>query len=570
MIILGTPFLTTIYPFTVDNTGIHTVIFNNSISFPFLSAPTKRQINLLKELTISKQINFIDSKQQQKVYLQELISLKRIEEQLQLPATQTKVKDLEARFQNNVCAELPNAFWQRKKHIVHLPYEPTFSETNIPTKARPIQMNHELLEFCKKEIQSLLDKGLIRPSKSPWSCAAFYVNNQAEKERGVPRLVINYKPLNKVLQWIRYPIPNKRDLLNRLINARIFSKFDMKCGYWQIQVAEEDKYKTAFTVPFGHYEWNIMSFGLKNAPSEYQNIMNDLFNPYTQFILVYIDDVLVFSANIDQHFKHLHIFYDIVKQNGLVISFPKMKLFQTKVRFLGHFITNNTLTPIDRVIEFADKFPDEITNKTQLQRFLGCLNYIADFFPNLRQLCEPVYQRLRKTPPPWTDEHTTIVKHIKAKAKVLPCIHIPHPQTFLIIETDASEIGYGGILKQKKSEKNFEQIVRFHSGIWLGPQKNYSTIKKEVLAIVLCVLKFQDDVFNKRFLLRIDCKSAKEILQKDVKNLVSKQIFARWQALLSVFDFDIEYIKGEANCLPDFLTREFLQGKKHDNHEDQG
>jgi len=140
-------------------------------------------------------------------------------------------------------------------------------------------MNHDLLEICKKELQTLLAKKLIRPSKSPWSCAGFYVMNQAEKERGTPRLVINYKPLNKVLQWIRYPIPNKKDLLKRLYNAKLFSKFDMKSGFWQIQIAEQDRYKTAFTVPFGHYEWNVTPFGLKNAPSEFQRIMNDIFNP---------------------------------------------------------------------------------------------------------------------------------------------------------------------------------------------------------------------------------------------------------------------------------------------------
>jgi len=139
----------------------------------------------------------------------------------------------------------------------------------------------------------------------------------------------------------------------------------------------------------------------------------------------------------------------------------------------------------------------------------------------------------------------------------------------MIVETDASEIGYGGILKQKLPNSKEESIVRFHSGIWLGPQKHYSTVKKEVLSIVNCISKFQDDLVNKKFLLRVDCKSAKEILQKDVKNLVSKQIFARWQAILSVFDFDIQYIKGEKNSLPDFLTREYLQGKSTDNQQQQ-
>ena len=127
-------------------------------------------------------------------------------------------------------------------------------------------MNKELLEFYKKEIKSLADKRLIRPSKSHWSCAAFYVYNQAEKEHGVPRCVINYKLLNKVLQWIRYPIPNKKDLLERSYDAKIFSNFDIKTSFWLIQIVQKDMYKTTFTVPFGHYKWNVMSFGLQNTP----------------------------------------------------------------------------------------------------------------------------------------------------------------------------------------------------------------------------------------------------------------------------------------------------------------
>ena len=156
-------------------------------------------------------------------------------------------------------------------------------------------MNQRLLEICKKEITDLQEKRLIRPSSSPWSCATFYVENAAELERGVPRLVINYKPLNKVLRWIRFPIPNKQDLIKRTQGAIVFSKFDLKSGFWQIQIKDEDRYKTAFTVPFRHFEWNVMPFGLKNAPSEFQKIMNEIFNPYTSFCIVYNDDVLIFS-----------------------------------------------------------------------------------------------------------------------------------------------------------------------------------------------------------------------------------------------------------------------------------
>ena len=143
----------------------------------------------------------------------------------------------------------------------------------------------------------------------------------------------------------------------------------------------------------------------------------------------------------------------------------------------------------------------------------------------------------------------------------MPCLSIPHPQAFLIVETDASDLGFGGILKQKLDDSTKESLVRYYSGCWNNTQSKYSTIKKELLSIVLCITKFEDDLFCKNFLLRIDCKAAKSVLEKDVKNLVSKHIFARWQALLSNFDFTIEFIKGESNSLPDFLSREFLQGK---------
>lgn len=138
-----------------------------------------------------------------------------------------------------------------------------------------------------------------------FGCAVFYVNKPVEIERGVPRFVINYKPLNEVLQWIRYPLPNKKDLIDRLHNASIFSKFDIKSGFWQIKIEEKDRYKISFIVPFRHYEWNVMPFGLKNAPLEFQNIMNNISNPYTNFSIVYINDVLIFSNFINQHFKHL-------------------------------------------------------------------------------------------------------------------------------------------------------------------------------------------------------------------------------------------------------------------------
>ncbi|KAK4566292.1 hypothetical protein RGQ29_002509 [Quercus rubra] len=287
--------------------------------------------------------------------------------------------------------------------------------------------------------------------------------------------------------------------------------------------------------------------------------MNDIFNSFSHFTIVYIDDVLVYSSFIDEHWKQLYLFLGTIKRNGLVVSAKKIKLFQTKVRFLGYDICEGQICPIDRAIQFVDKFPDFIIDKTQLQRFIGSLNYVTDFHKDMRKLCKPLFDRLKSNPPPWSDVHISLVKQIESHVKTLSCVCIPTVNAFKIVETDAFDIDYGGILKQRVSPNSSEQIVRFYFGIWIAAQLNYSTIKKEILSIVLCISKFQSDLLNQKFLLHIDCKSAKYVIEKDVENIDSKHIFARWQTILSVFDFDIEYIKGSQNTIPDFLTREFLQ-----------
>jgi hypothetical protein len=194
-----------------------------------------------------------------------------------------------------------------------------------------------------------------------------------------------------------------------------------------------------------------------------------------------------------------------------------------------------------------------------LQRFLRSLNYVLDYNPNSSRLAKPLHVWLKTNPVPWSDLHTNLVKQIKKQVQTIHLLHLANPLAPKIVKTDASDLGYGGILKQVQDNK--EQILQYTSTHWNDCQKNYSTIKKEILSIVLCVTKFQSDLLNQKFLLRVDCKSAKEVLQKDVQNLVSKQIFARWQAILSIFYFDIVYIKGDSNSIPDFLTREFLQNR---------
>jgi hypothetical protein len=273
------------------------------------------------------------------------------------------------------------------------------------------------------------------------------VNKNSKIKKGTPRLVINYKPLNSALKWIRYPIPNKKDLLQKLHSAFIFSKFDMKSGFWQIQIDPKDRYETAFIVPIGQYEWNVMPFGLKNAPSEFQRIMNDIFNAHSKFYIVYIDDVLIFFTFHKSTFQTSTYILSYCKKNGLVVSKTKISLFQTRVPFLGHYICQGTVTPIKRYLTFTNKFPDKITDKTQLQRFLGSLNYVLDYYPNISRLAKPLHDRIKTNPIPWSDLHTDLVKQIKKQVQIIPLLHLANPLVLKIVEIDASDLGYGGILK---------------------------------------------------------------------------------------------------------------------------
>ncbi|XP_060202030.1 uncharacterized protein LOC132630475 [Lycium barbarum] len=168
-----------------------------------------------------------------------------------------------------------------------------------------------------------------------------------------------------------------------------------------------------------------------------------------------------------------------------------MSFFQTKVRFLGHNIEKGKIIAINRIIEFASKFPDIIIDKTQLQRFLGSSNYISPFYKNLAKDTSILYDRLKKIPKPWTDDHTQAVQKIKGKVNNLPCLTLANPNWQKIIKTDAYDIGYRGILKQLSPIDKQEYLVQFYSGKWNNSQKNDATVAKEILAIVKCFLKFQ-------------------------------------------------------------------------------
>jgi hypothetical protein len=205
----------------------------------------------------------------------------------------------------------------------------------------------------------------------------------------------------------------------------------------------------------------VIPFGLENAPTKFHRVMYNALKQYLDRMIVYIDDILVFSNSIKQHFKHLTIFLLVIKRDGLVVSKRKMELFKTNIKFLGHILANGQLALQQHVVEFADKFPNKITNKNQLQIFLGSLNYVNHFYKDCAKDKNILNDGLKKDPSPWTYEYTKEVQNIKKKVKTVPILYVADDNFPKIVETDANNLGWGEVLKQvrKYGKRSKEEII---------------------------------------------------------------------------------------------------------------
>jgi hypothetical protein len=205
-----------------------------------------------------------------------------------------------------------------------------------PISKRPYRMPPAKLVELKKQLQELLDKGFIRPSTSPWGCPALFVKKKDESLR----LCIDYRPLNVVTIKNKYPLPHIDVLFDQLVGAKVFSKIDLRSGYHQIKIRANDIPKTAFSTRYGLYEYLVMSFGLTNVPAYFMYLMNSVFMPkLDKFMVVFIDDILVYTKNEEEHAGHLHVVLQHLREHRLYAKLSKCDFWLKEIKFLGHTIS---------------------------------------------------------------------------------------------------------------------------------------------------------------------------------------------------------------------------------------
>ncbi|GJP69722.1 hypothetical protein CLOP_g722 [Closterium sp. NIES-67] len=443
--------------------------------------------------------------------------------------TPEKIKELLKEFQDILPDDLPNELPPYRTHQHEIVEEPG----SKPTFRAPYRLSPTELTDTKKQIEYLLAKGLIRPSTSPYGAPVLFT----PKPDGSLRMCIDYQALNKQTIKNKYPIPRIDDLLDQLRGATVFSKLDLRSGYWQIRKADNSIHKTAFRTRYGSYEYLVMPFGLTNAPATFQAEMNHILRPLLdECVVVYLDDILIYSRDMKQHVEHLRRVFEILRRERFYVKLSKREFALEKVQFLGHMVSAQGVHVDPKKIEAVRTWKTP-KNVKELQQFLGFANYYNRFVPQYAKIAAPLTNLLKKnTPYKWEPKHQEAVEQLKQALTSAPVLILPDPERDYVIEADASDLAVGAVLMQDQG--NGLQPIAYLSKKLHGAELNYPIHDKEALAIVIAFKAWRCYLEGRRTTVYTDHCSLKYL--KTQPNLSRRQV--RWIDFLEThFHYDIPW-----------------------------
>ena len=416
----------------------------------------------------------------------------------------------------------------------------------IKQKTRGIPYNYR--DDFKKTILEMKAAGMVVDSKSPWSSPIRLV----KKKDGSIRICVDFRKLNNVTVKDAYPIPRIEDLFAYLGKAKMFSSLDLAKGYYQVDMDPSSMQYTAFSCEFGFYEYTVLPMGLTNACATFQRLMNTVLDGLLGLVcVVYLDDIIIFSENAEEHTNHVKLVADRLRAFNLKVNLKKCKFAVNKVEYLSHIISNGSILPNPEKIAAVAAFKRPTTVKL-VQSFLGLVSYYRKFIKNCSAHASPLIKLTMKNERKdfvWTEECENSFQYLRNVLISEAVLILPEHDKPFRIEADASKYGIGGVLSQFRD--GYWRPVSYFSKHLSKTEINYSASEREMLAIVLSVERFKQYVYGREFVILSDHMPLKFLLTADVP----EARLARLMNRLLIFTYTIEYRAGNAHGNADALSR---------------
>ena len=405
-------------------------------------------------------------------------------------------------------------------------------------------MRTSRLKELQRQVEELLVKGYVKESMSPRAVPVILV----PKKDGSWRMCVDCRAINNITVKYRHPIPRLDDMLDELHGSCVFSKIDLKSGYHQIRMKEGDEWKTAFKTKYGLYEWLVMPFGLTNAPSTFMRLMNHVLRPFIgKFVVVYFDDILIYSKSLHDHVSHLNSVLDVLRKEKLYANLKKCTFCTDKLVFLGFVVSAKGIEVDEEKIKAIQEWPTP-SNLSNVRSFHGLASFYRRFVKDFSTIVAPLTEVIKKNVAfKWSEEQEKAFQLIKHKLTHAPLLALPNFSKTFEIECDASGVGIGAVLMQEG------RPLAYFSEKLNGAALKYPTYDKELYALVRTLETWQHYLWPKEFVIHTDHESLKHLKGQHKLN----KRHARWVEFIETFPYVIRYKQGRENVAADVLSRRY-------------